>query len=44
MAAGAATADEVAQLSGLNAASAAAALTELELSGTIAVRDGVYRR
>jgi DNA processing protein len=41
---GAATADEVARRSGLTAATAAAALAELELAGAIAVRDGVYRR
>jgi len=41
---GAATADEVAHAAGLNAATAAAALTELELAGLVENRAGVYRR
>jgi DNA processing protein len=44
IAAGAATADEVSRHTGLSAAAAAAVLTELELSGMVAARDGVYRR
>jgi DNA processing protein len=42
--AGAATADEVARRAGLTAPSAAAVLTELELSGVVSGRDGVFRR
>jgi DNA processing protein len=42
--AGATTADEVVRATGLAAASAAAALTELELAGVVQARAGVYRR
>jgi DNA processing protein len=42
--AGAATADEVARGTGLTAAAVAAALTELELTGLVEGRAGVYRR
>jgi len=42
--AGAATADEVVRKSGLDAATVAAALTELELAGLVSSRAGVYRR
>jgi DNA processing protein len=42
--AGAATADEVSQATGLGPAAAAAALTELELSNLVHGRAGVYRR
>ncbi len=44
IAAGADTADEVARTTGLSAAAAAAALTELELAGAISVSHGIYRR
>ena len=42
--AGATTADEVVRATGLAAASAAAALTELELAGVVRAQAGVYRR
>jgi DNA processing protein len=42
--AGAATADEVVKTAGLDAAAAAAALTELELAGLVHSAAGVYRR
>jgi DNA processing protein len=42
--AGAATADEIVRMTGLNPATTAAALTELELSGLASGRAGVYRR
>jgi DNA processing protein len=42
--AGAATADEVARVSGLDSAAVAAALVELELSGLVSGCSGVYRR
>jgi DNA processing protein len=42
--AGAATADEVVRAAGLDAAAAAAALTELELAGLVHGTAGVYRR
>ena len=42
--AGAATADEIARTAGLDSAAAGAALTELELTGVVSGRAGVYRR
>jgi DNA processing protein len=42
--AGAATADEVVRLSGIESAAASAALTELELAGLVRATAGVYRR
>jgi DNA processing protein len=42
--AGAATADEVVRLSGIDSAAASAALTELELAGLVHATAGVYRR
>jgi DNA processing protein len=42
--AGAATADEVVKTAGLDAAAAAAALTELELAGLVQSTAGLYRR
>ena len=39
-----ATADEVIRAAGLDAGSAAAALSELELAGLVSLTDGVYRR
>ena len=44
LAAGASTADEIARATGLDAATAAAALTELELARIIRASGGVYRR
>jgi DNA processing protein len=44
LAAGAATADEVARATGLDAGAAASALTELELAGAVRAIGGVYRR
>jgi DNA processing protein len=44
LAAGAASADEVAGATGLSASSVAAVLTQLELAGLVEARSGVYRR
>ena len=41
---GAATADEIARMAGLDPAEAAAALVELELAGLVCARSGIYRR
>jgi DNA processing protein len=41
---GAVTADEVARVTGIDPAAAAAALTELELSGLVSAAAGIYRR
>ena len=41
---GAVTADEVARATGIDPAAAAAALTELELSGLVSATAGIYRR
>jgi DNA processing protein len=42
--AGATTADQIARAAGLDSAAVAAALVELELSGLVEVRAGIYRR
>lgn len=42
--AGAATADELARMTGIDSAAAAAALTELELAGLVSAAAGMYRR
>jgi DNA processing protein len=44
LAEGAATPDEIVRTTGLSAAAVAAALTELELTGLVEARGGVYRR
>ena len=41
---GAATADQIARATGLDAGTAAAALVELELAGLVEARSGIYRR